>query len=81
MRLLVHFSSFFREYLIRIQQGFQNSATRYLKQILLNLNTEFQAEEWNNFLRYSEKQIESSALFKSKLKSKLLSFENEITYF
>ena len=25
--------------------GFSDSATRYLKQILLNINTEFQAEE------------------------------------
>ena len=36
---------------------------------------------WNNFLSDYEKQIESSSLFKSKVKLKLLAFENEITYF
>ena len=36
---------------------------------------------WNNFLQNSEKEIESLPLFKSKLKLKLLSFSNEITYF
>ena len=36
---------------------------------------------WNNFLQNSEKEIESLPLFKSKLKLKLLSFNNEITYF
>ena len=39
------FSRFFRKSLIRIQQAFQNPPTRYLKKILLNVNTEFQAEE------------------------------------
>ena len=34
----------FLKFLIRTQQVFQNFATRYLKQILLNVNTEFQAE-------------------------------------
>ena len=32
------------------------------------------------FLSHSEKQLESSSLFKSKVKLKLLAFENEITY-
>ena len=36
---------------------------------------------WNNFLSDYEKQIESSSLFKSKVKLKLLAFENEITYY
>ena len=36
---------------------------------------------WNNFLQNSEKEIDSLPLFKSKLKLKLLSFSNEITYF
>ena len=36
---------------------------------------------WNNFLSAYEKQIESSSPFKSKVKLKLLAFENEITYF
>ena len=36
---------------------------------------------WNNFLQNSEKEIESLPLFKSKLKLKLLSFSNKITYF
>ena len=36
---------------------------------------------WNNILQNSEKEIESLPLFKSKLKLKLLSFSNEITYF
>ena len=81
MRLLLqHFSKFFRKSLIRIKQGFQNCATRCLKQILLDVNTEFQAEECN-FLSDYEKQIESLYLFKSKMKLKLLVFENEITYF
>ena len=35
---------------------------------------------WNNFLQNSEKEIESRPLFKSKLKLKLVSFSNEITY-
>ena len=35
---------------------------------------------WNNFLQNSEKEIESLPLFKSKLKLKLLSLSNEITY-
>ena len=36
---------------------------------------------WNIFLSHPEKQIESSSLFKSKVKLKLLAFDNEITYF
>ena len=36
---------------------------------------------WNNFLSDYEKQIESLSLFESKVKLKLLAFENEITYF
>ena len=36
---------------------------------------------WNNLLSHFEKQIESSSLFKSKVKLKLLAFENEINYF
>ena len=36
---------------------------------------------WNKFLNYYEKQIESSSLFKSKMKLKLFAFGNEITYF
>ena len=36
---------------------------------------------WNNSLQNSEKETESLPLFKSKLKLKLLSFSNEITYF
>ena len=39
------FFELFRKSLIHTQQGFQNCATRYLKQILLIENTEFQAEE------------------------------------
>ena len=39
------FFELFKKFLIHIQEGFQNCATRYLKQILLNANTEFQAEE------------------------------------
>ena len=72
-----------REYLCKKTQDFQNCATRYLKQILLNTNTEFQAEELilNNFLSDYEKQIESLSLFKSKVRLKRLAFGNEITYF
>ena len=36
---------------------------------------------WNDFLSDYEKQIASSSLFNSKVKLKLLVFENEITYF
>ena len=36
---------------------------------------------WNNFLQNFKKEIESLPLFESKLKLKLLSFSNEITYF
>ena len=36
---------------------------------------------WNTFLQNSEKFFESLPLFKSKLKLKLLSLGNEITYF
>ena len=36
---------------------------------------------WNNFLSDYEKQIESLSLLKSKVKLKLVAFENEIPYF
>ena len=36
---------------------------------------------WNNILSDYEKQIESSSLFESKVKLKLLAFENKITCF
>ena len=36
---------------------------------------------WNNFVGNTEKELESSSLFKSKVKSKLLDFENEVTFF
>ena len=36
---------------------------------------------WNNFLIDYEKQIEFSSLLKSKVKLKLLAFENEIHLF
>ena len=36
---------------------------------------------WNTFFQNSEKETESLPLFKSKLKQKLLSFSNEVTYF
>ena len=36
---------------------------------------------WNEFLTDSEKEIENLSLFKSKLKSKLLSYENEVITF
>ena len=36
---------------------------------------------WNEFLTDSEKEIENLSLFKSKLKSKLLLFENEVIFF
>ena len=39
------FFELFQKSLILIQQGFQNCAARYLKQILLNVNTEFQVED------------------------------------
>ena len=36
---------------------------------------------WNEFLTVSEKKIENLSLFKSKAKSKLLSYENEVIFF
>ena len=36
---------------------------------------------WNEFLTNSEKEIENLSLFKSKVKSKLLSYENEVIFF
>ena len=36
---------------------------------------------WNEFLTNSEKEIENLLLFKSKEKSKLLSYENEVIFF
>ena len=36
---------------------------------------------WNNFGANTEKVLESSSLFKSKVKTKLLDFENELTFF
>ena len=36
---------------------------------------------WNEFLRESEKEIENLSLFKSKVKFRLLSYENEVIFF
>ena len=36
---------------------------------------------WNKFLTESEKEIENLSLFKSKRKSKLLSYESEVIFF
>ena len=36
---------------------------------------------WNEFLTDSEKEIENLSLFKSKVKSELLSNENEVIFF
>ena len=36
---------------------------------------------WNNLVRSTEKEIQSSSLFKTKIKTKLLNFENEETFF
>ena len=36
---------------------------------------------WNNFVANTEKELESSSLFKSKIKTKLLDFESELTFF
>ena len=36
---------------------------------------------WNEFLTDSEKEIENLSLFKRKVKSKLLSYENEVIFF
>ena len=36
---------------------------------------------WNEFLTDSEKETENWSLLKSKLKSKLLSYENEVIFF
>ena len=33
---------------------------------------------WNNFVANTEKELESSSLFKSKAKTKLLDFENKV---
>ena len=36
---------------------------------------------WNNFVANTEKELESSSLFKSKIKTKLFEFQNEVTFF
>ena len=36
---------------------------------------------YNNFVANTEKELESSSLFKSKVKTKLLDFKNELTFF
>ena len=36
---------------------------------------------WNNFVANKEKELESRSLLKSKVKTKLLDFENEVTFF
>ena len=36
---------------------------------------------WKNFVANTEKVLESSSLFKLKVKTKLLDFENELTFF
>ena len=35
---------------------------------------------WNDLIGSMEKEIQSSSLFKTKIKSKLLNFENEVTF-
>ena len=64
--------------------GFTKLCHKISKTNLANCKYRISSREvliWNNFLSHSEKQIESSSLFKSKLKLKLLAFKNEITYF
>ena len=36
---------------------------------------------WNNLVGNTEEVIQSSSLFKIKIKSKLFNFENEVTFF
>ena len=36
---------------------------------------------WNDFLTDTEKEIKNLSLFKSKLKSRLLPYENEVIFF
>ena len=36
---------------------------------------------WNNFVANTEKELESSSILKSKIKTNLLDFENEVTCF
>ena len=36
---------------------------------------------WNDFVGNTEKELESSSLFKAKVKSRLLDFEKEIAFF
>ena len=36
---------------------------------------------WNDLVGNTEKEIQSSSHFKTKIKSKLLNFENELTFF
>ena len=35
---------------------------------------------WNDLIGSTEKEIQSSSHFKTKIKSKLLNFENEVTF-
>ena len=36
---------------------------------------------WNSFVTNTEKELESSSIFKWKIKTKLFDFENEVTFF
>ena len=36
---------------------------------------------WNNLVGSTEKEMQSFSLFKTKIKRKLLFFENEVTFF
>ena len=36
---------------------------------------------WKHFIANTEKELQSSSLFKTKVKTKLIDFENEVTFF
>ena len=78
------FFEFFQKVCHPYPTGFSNSCYKIPKTNLAKCKYRISSREvliWKNFLSDYEKQIEPSSLFQSKVKLKLLAFENEITYF
>ena len=61
---------------------FSNGNTENRKLNYANVDFEFPLEViWNDLIGSTEKEIQPSSYFKTKIKSKLLNFENEVTFF
>ena len=52
-----------------------------LRKCRFRISIRGQAILWNNLGGSTEKDIQSSSLFKTKTKNNLLNFENEVTFF